>query len=125
MRSRRTVLVAVALAAVLTTISVSSPVRADESGLRAATLKETRAFMAGAGIDGPARCVSVHFSRSDERWALASQTRRCGPNSGHTTVYRQKKNGQWKSVFYDMQTDGCEVYNLPASVVTDFRPFVC
>jgi hypothetical protein len=40
-------------------------------------------------------------------------------------VYRQKKNGQWKSVFYDMQTDGCKVYNLPASVVTDFRPFVC
>lgn len=104
---------------------LAPPASADDDGLRDATRSEARAFLAAAGLDGPPRCVLISFSRSNARWALVSPTRKCGPNSGHTSVYKQGRDGQWTYLFYDMQVDACEKFSVPAAVARDLRPYVC
>lgn len=111
--------------ALVASMALATPVRADDDGLRDATRAETRAFLAAAGLDGPPRCVLVSFSRSNARWALVSPTRKCGPNSGHSSVYKQGRDGKWTYLFYDMQVDACETFNVPAAVARDLRPYVC
>lgn len=99
--------------------------QAADDGIRNLTRAETREFLTAAGLRGPARCYLVGLSRSNERWALVSPTQACGPNSGHSTVYRQRADGTWRYLFYDMQVDGCEEFGMPAAVRADFTPYVC
>lgn len=112
-------------AALLSVGVLASPATADDDGLRDATRAEARAFFAASGLDGPIRCLLISFSRSNPRWALVSPTENCGPNSGHTWVYKQGRDGQWKALFYDMQVDACEKFKVPAAVTRDLRPYVC
>lgn len=116
---------AVAAIAVAASMASASPARADDDGLRDATRAEARAFFDHSDLTGPLRCFLISFSQSNARWALVTPTQKCGPNSGHAYVYKQRANGQWKSLFYDMQTDACETFHVPAAVASDLRPYVC
>jgi hypothetical protein len=116
---------AVTAIAVVAAGGLLTPAAADDDGLRDATRAEARAFFAASDLDGPTRCVLISFSRSNARWALVSPTENCGPNSGHSWVYKQGRDGQWKALFYDMQVDACEKFKVPAAVTRDLRPYVC
>ena len=64
-------------------------------------------------------------SRSDQRWAIVSSSFKCGPASGHVQVYKLKRDGHWRYLFYDMENDGCDRFKMPASVRSNFGPYVC
>lgn len=82
-------------------------------------------FMASIGWGGKARCLGVGVARSNNRWAMAWSTDKCGPHSGHTRVFRKSPQGKWVYLFYDMEDDGCKRFNMPQSVRRDFAPYVC
>ena len=99
--------------------------QAAERDIRNLRGSEKQAFFTSVGWDMALKCMFVGVARSNERWAIASPTTKCGPNSGHSVVYKRNAQGKWKMKFYDMQNDGCDRFNVPASVRADFSPYVC
>lgn len=115
-------------ASALLMVSVASlgigPALADESGIIETTGSQKAALMRAMGMSGEPVCVSIALSRSNRRWAIVSATNKCGPNSGHTQVYKKTPSG-WKYLFYDMENDGCSRFHMPKAVERDFTPWVC
>jgi len=115
----------VAVLSLVASLTVSSSAQASDPGIRELQGNSKRAFFKDAGFTGALRCFSVGVSRSNARWAIAAPSGKCGPNSGHSYVYKQQRTGKWKFLFYDMENDGCDRFRMPAGVRKDFRYYVC
>ena len=94
-------------------------------GIRDLRSSEKRAFFDSVGWSGPLKCYLVGVAESNARWALAGASGKCGATSGHSAVYKRTARGEWKYLFYDMENDGCDRFKMPASVRSDFAPYVC
>lgn len=118
-----------AAAAALVLCGIAAPAaQAGDPGIRDLTGHEKRAFFTSVGWTGALKCELVGVSRSNPRWAIATPSQSCGPNSGHSSVYRLTKSGHgqhWEYLFYDMELDGCARYGMPRAVRADFSPYVC
>lgn len=117
-------LAAVAVA-VCTFATSTTTVNASDPGIRDLRGTEKRAFLRSVEWAESPKCYIVGVSRSNPKWALAGPSSKCGPNSGHSAVFKQKRSGQWKFLFYDMDNNGCDRFRMPASVRADFRYYVC
>ena len=86
---------------------------------------EKQAFFNSQGWQWKLKCTFVRVAVSNERWAMVTPNSKCGPNSGHSAVYRHLSNGKWKYLFYDGDNGGCSRFRMPESVRRDFSPYVC
>ena len=127
LRSRRMRVIAALATSVglVGALFVAPSAHASDSRIREVKGADKRAFFASVGWDGPYRCINIGVSKSNPRWAIVAPSGKCGPNSGHSQIFKQKPNGQWKYLFYDMQNDGCDRFRMPAAVRSDFAPYVC
>ena len=115
-----------AMAVGLVSVLLAAPsAHASSSGIGEVKGADKQAFFASVGWDGPYRCINIGVSKSNPRWAIVSPSGKCGPHSGHNQIFKQKPNGQWKYLFYDMENDGCDRFRMPAAVRSDFAPYVC
>jgi hypothetical protein len=96
-----------------------------EPGFRTLAGAEKRRALGDLGVTGPSRCFTVDVANSDPDWIMFSPTDKCGPTSGHTSVYHKTTAQQWEYMFYDMENDGCERVSMPKSVRADFSPYIC
>lgn len=106
-------------------VATAAPAGADSHyNIRTVRGTEKVEFLKAADLGARAKCWTVAAARSDARWVMAWPSFKCGPSSGHGQVYFRTRSGQWKYMFYDMDTSRC--HRVPASVRRDFTTdFMC
>jgi len=119
--------IAVTIGAVVTIaglVLASAPAQAAlPDSLRKLRGEERLAVLRSIGTASKSVCVVVAAARSNSGWVLVYSSPKCGVGSGHVSVYKRMRNGDWRYMFYDMDTSRCG--QVPDSVRRDFYPYVC